>query len=283
MLEVLHPGFYVSVQDLGRKGVGSLGVPCSGAIDSYSAKLANLILHNDENDAVLEITFGGCKLLFKERTAIAITGADFSAKINGRAIGLNAAIFINEGDILSFGNRRFGCRTYLALKGGFLTPKMLGSRSYYKGITSDFLIQKGQELPYDPCLQNQSGYHASIKVDFHHFINQQLLCLKGPEFDWLSDKQKRQILTFTFTLSKDSDRMGIRLNEPIKNDLPSMLTSAVLPGTVQLTPSGKLIILMQDAQVTGGYPRVLQLMEKGIARLGQKVVGDRVEFEMQER
>ncbi|MCG8328791.1 MAG: biotin-dependent carboxyltransferase family protein [Chitinophagales bacterium] len=280
MLEVLHPGFYTSVQDLGRKRAGSLGVPCSGAMDAYSAKLANLILHNNENDAVLEITFGGCKLLFKERTTIAITGADFSAKINGRAIGQNAAIFINEGDILSFGNRRFGCRTYLALKGGFLTPKILGSRSYYKGITSDFLIQKGQELPYDPCLQNQSVSHASIKADFHHFTSRQIPCLKGPEFDWLSDKQKRQILTSTFTLSKDSDRMGIRLNEPIKNDLPSMLTSAVLPGTVQLTPSGKLIILMQDAQVTGGYPRVLQLMERSISRLAQKLSDEEVKFEL---
>lgn len=280
MLEVLHPGFYVSVQDLGRKGVGSLGVPCSGAMDAYSAKLANLILHNDENDAVLEITFGGCKLLFKERTTIAITGADFSAKINGRAIGQNAAIFINEGDILSFGNRRFGCRTYLAVEGGFLTSKVLGSRSFYKGITSDFLIRKGQELPYTPYSPSRRASHTSIKINVHHFTNQQLLCLKGPEFDWLSDKQQKQILTSTFTLSKDSNQMGIRLNEPIQNDLPTMLTSAVLPGTVQLTPSGKLIILMRNAQVTGGYPRVLQLMERSISRLAQKLSDEEVKFEL---
>ena len=278
MLEVLHPGFYASVQDLGRKGVGSLGVPCAGVMDAYSAKLANLLLQNDENDAVLEITFGGCKLLFKASTLIAVTGADFSATINGRKIKLNTAFPVKAGDRLAFGKRQMGCRTYLAVKGGFLTPQVLGSRSYYKGITRDFLIRKGDELPYALYIQGQSIPHASVKVNPHHFANKLLLCFKGPEFDCLTPQQQQQALGSSFTLSSDSNRMGIRLNEPLKNDLPSMLTSAVLPGTVQLTPSGTLIVLMRDGQVTGGYPRILQLTDAAISRLAQKTVGEEVVF-----
>jgi biotin-dependent carboxylase-like uncharacterized protein len=279
MLEVLQPGIYTTVQDMGRKGVGRFGIPTSGAMDSYSAKLANLLLQNEENDAVLEITFGGCRLRFQAPTVLVITGADFSAKINDSTIAMNTVIPVVAGDILSFGKRLFGCRTYLAIKGGFQTPEVLGSRSFYKGITFDFLIRKEQALPYIPYTPSHTGTNASVKVNLRYFTNNELLCTKGPEWDLLSDQQKQQVLTSTFTLSKDSNRMGIRLNEFVDNKLPSMLTSAVLPGTVQLTPSGTLIILMRDGQVTGGYPRVLQLMDEGISCLAQKVVGERVRFE----
>jgi biotin-dependent carboxylase-like uncharacterized protein len=278
MLEVLHPGIYACVQDMGRKGVGSLGLPSAGVMDAYSAKLANLLLQNDENDAVLEITFGGCLLRFTTPTLMAVTGADFSAKINGNTIGLNTAIPVEAGDTLSFGKKQFGCRTYLAVKGGFRTSVILGSRSFYKGITPDFRIRKEDKLPYIPYPESPVVTNASIKIDTGHFTGRQLLCYHGPEYDWLSKQQQEALRSTTFTLSNDSNRMGIRLNEPLPNQLPSMLTSAVLPGTVQLTPSGQLIILMRDGQVTGGYPRVLQLTEAVISRLAQKGSGEAVGF-----
>jgi len=280
MLEVLHPGIYASVQDLGRKGLGSLGVPVSGVMDAYSAKLANLLLQNNEKDAVLEITYGGCRLLFKESTLMALAGADFSATINNHRIALNSAIRVKAGDILSFGKRQYGCRTYLSVKGGFQSPEVLGSRSFYKGITPDFVIRKGDELPYASHPEDKAVSNASIKAKPGHFFTRKLRCLKGPEYDWLSEQQQQQVLSTTFTLSNDSNRMGIRLEETIENDLPSMLTSAVFPGTVQLTPFGTLIILMRDGQVTGGYPRVLQLTEAAVSRLAQRGSGEAVEFGM---
>lgn len=280
MLEVLHAGLYASVQDLGRTGLGSLGVPLAGVMDTYSAKLANLLLQNEEGAAMMEITFGGCKLRFQESTVVAITGADFSATINDRRVALNRVIPIKAGSVLDFGRRQFGCRTYLAVKGGFLTPEVLGSRSFYQGITSDFMIRKGDGLPYASHPNLHSAPHALVKVRPNHFAAPTLSCFEGPEFDGLSASQQQQLLGSTFTLSKDSNRMGIRLSEAIENKLPSMLTSAVLPGTVQLTPSGTLIILMRDGQVTGGYPRILQLTEAAISHLAQKGSGEEVGFKM---
>jgi allophanate hydrolase subunit 2 len=220
----------------------------------------------------------GVSCCFKAATLIAITGADFSAQINDKKIGLNTVIPVQAGDVLSFGKRQWGCRTYLAVKGGLLTPQILGSRSFYKGITTGAIIRKGQELPYVLYEQGFSIRHAAVRIDAHRFANQQLLCSKGPEFDLLSGRQQQQAISSVFTLSNDNNRMGIRLNELIENNLPSMLTSAVLPGTVQLTPSGTLMVLMRDAQVTGGYPRVLQLTEAAIASLAQKVAGEEVRF-----
>ena len=103
---------------------------------------------------------------------------------------------------------------------------------------------------------------------------------KGPEYDLLNKQAKEKLNNINFTISKENSRMGYRLEEHIDNKLGSMLTSSVLPGTIQLTPSGKLIILMRDCQVTGGYPRILQLTEKSINRLSQKSTGDSFSFKI---
>ena len=129
MLKVLKAGFYASIQDKGRIGFASKGVPVSGVMDSLSAKIANNILNNKESDAVLEITFGGCKLQFLTVTSICISGADFSVKINDKLIKLNSRIQIKQNDVLSFGSINFGARIYLAVKGGFQSEIILKSRS----------------------------------------------------------------------------------------------------------------------------------------------------------
>jgi biotin-dependent carboxylase-like uncharacterized protein len=278
MVRVLKAGFYTSIQDKGRTGFASIGVPVSGAMDSYAADLANHILNNSLEDAVLEITFGGCVLEFLTATYISISGGNFSAKINNNPILLNTRIKIHKKDVLSFGNIKFGVRCYVAVKNGFLTEKVLKSRSFYKGITSSFLIKKNDLLPIATCATDLEQSTTSIKILKAHFTSQELKCDKGPEFNLLNDLQKEQLKKHVFTISNLNNRMGYQLKEPIKNRLPQLLTSAVLPGTVQLTPSGKLIVLMRDCQVTGGYPRILQLSRKAINGLAQKSTGDTLQF-----
>jgi len=117
-------------------------------------------------------------------------------------------------------------------------------------------------------------------LDKAHFTSNTFFCSKGPEFDLLSKAQQQKLLSDEFTISNDNNRMGYRLKEPVENDLKSILTSGVLPGTVQLTPSGKLLVLMRDCQVTGGYPRVLQLTGQSINQLAQKTTSDRIKFEL---
>lgn len=281
MIEVVSPGFYTSVQDMGRFGYADKGVPCSGVMDGYSAQLANHIIGNSKNDAVLEITLGKCILKFEKQTIICISGSDLSAKLNDVPVEMNKTIQVEKNDVLSFGKTVFGVRSYLAVRGGIQTSKVLKSRSFYRNITEQFRIQKNESLPIVNLQKGKSVKYASVKFDKDHFTDNNLIAYPGPEFNLLNFDQKNQLKSLRFTISKDNSRMGYRLNELIYNELPSLLTSAVMPGTVQLTPSGKLIVLMRDCQVTGGYPRVLQLSEKAINRLAQKSTGDRFRFNIE--
>jgi len=280
MIKVLSAGFFTSVQDEGRFGYGKFGVPISGAMDKYSAKLANHILSNEDNDALLEITLGTCKLLFNEQTIISITGADFSPKINNQKVLLNSTIKIQQGDVLTFNKPTFGVRCYLAVKGGFQTEAVLKSRSFYSGITPQNRLKKKDELPYKPYDISLMKSLSSVKVQATIFKCITIEVYTGPEYNLLNALQKEQFSKTLFTISKENSRMGYRLQEHIENDLGSLLTSAVLPGTVQLTPSGKLIILMRDCQITGGYPRILQLTESSINNLAQKTTGDTLTFKI---
>ena len=279
MIKVLSASFGLTLQDLGRKGYGSHGVPTSGVMDAYSARLVNLLLQNDENAAVLEVAFGGCKLKFKSDCYICISGADFSVVINGKGVPLNKVLQVKADSILSFSKRKFGVRTYIGVQGGFQTESVLGSRSLYKGITSKGLIAKGDVLQILPIVHSFLKSYASIRFNKNHFDSSVIECSKGPEFYLLSEAQK-EMLRQPFTISSNNSRMGVQLEELVENDFSSMLTSAVLHGTVQLTPSGKLIVLMRDCQVTGGYPRILQLTENAIDRLSQKSTGGIIKLKL---
>jgi len=239
--------------------------------------IANGILNNSLEAAVLEITFA-CEFQFLCATFICVSGGDFSAKINQQAIGLNKKIAILKNDVLSFGKVNYGARSYLAISGGIQSEVQLKSKSFYKGITTDFVLKKGMILPILERIKEGAIANASIKTDSSYFKSKEIKCTRGPEFELLSLQQQKVLLENIFSISKDASRMGYRLNERIENKLPSILTSAVLPGTVQLTPSGKLIILMKDCQVTGGYPRVLQLSERAICKLAQKTTQQQIKF-----
>lgn len=278
MIKVLKPGFYTSIQDRGRIGFASMGVPVSGVMDRYSSDLANRILNNSLEAAVLEITFGGCQLEFLSETMICISGGNFSAKLNNKSIHLNTRINVCKNDVLSFGKVNLGVRCYLAVKGGFLSDKVLKSSSFYKNITPEYIIKKDAILPISTFKNDLKTTYTSIKIAKSHFESTEIICFKGPEYNLLNEFQKTQLLNQLFTISKDNNRMGYRLEETIKNSLPSILTSAVLPGTVQLTPSGKIIVLMRDCQVTGGYPRILQLTNTAINRLAQKTTNNQFQF-----
>jgi biotin-dependent carboxylase-like uncharacterized protein len=278
MIKVLKAGFYTTIQDQGRVGFASVGVPISGAMDSYSTNLANSILNNSLADAVLEITQGACQLQFLVATKICISGGDLSPKINNVLISLNSRISVLENDILTFGKVNFGVRCYLAVVGGILSDKKLGSRSMFKNITKNYLVKSGDLLPIFETHKGIKSSHTIVKSNQNHFENALIECYKGPEFEVLSSHQKKLLFETEFSISKDNNRMGYKLNETIKNEISSILTSAVLPGTVQLTPSGKLIVLMRDCQVTGGYPRVLQVSESSISKLSQKITGSKFSF-----
>lgn len=280
MIKVLHAGFYTSVQDLGRSRYGHFGVPVGGCLDRFSGGLANEILGNSPDDAVLEITLGKVRLLFDKQIYICITGANFSPILNERPIKMQSVVRVHKGEVLSFGKRRYGTRTYLAISGGIRTEKILGSRSFYKNITAKTVLKNNDILPLRATRNSIADLASVVKVKKERFTEMGLQAFYGPEFSQLPPDRQDFLKSQTFTISKDNNRMGYRLEEVMENSLRPILTSAVLPGTVQLTPSGKLIILMRDGQITGGYPRVLQLSEQAISRLAQKTTGDKVRFSL---
>lgn len=279
---VLSSGFQSSIQDLGRKGLRCFGVPISGTMDKYSAILANKLLNNEEGLPVMEMTIKGSNLFFEDETSIVVTGADMSPELNGEPIQLNLVYKVKSGDVLNFGELKFGSRAYVGVKGGFLTENKLNSYSYFEGITKNSVIKKGDRLriaTYDP------EFHASaskLKVKNTHFDSHKLEVTKGPEFNRLTKRHRLILFKREFSI----DVLNNRMSYQIKNSFPSVkkseiITSTLIPGTVQLTPSGKLIIMMRDCPTTGGYPRILQLTDLAINQLAQKNTGDTFKFELE--
>ncbi len=279
---ILSEGMHTSVQDLGRKGYRSFGVPISGTMDKYSAILANKLLNNAEGLPVLEITMVGPGILFEDHTLFVLTGADLSPKLNGEDIQMNQVYSVKTSDVLSFGKRKFGVRSYLGVKGGFLTDQVMGSYSFYAGITQRDRVQKGNRLriaSYDSQLEITS---SKIKVRSAHFTGTKLEVTKGPEFNRLTRKQRDKLFSLKFKIDALNNRMGYQLKNkfpPMKNN--EIITSVTIPGTVQLTPSGKLIIMMRDCPTTGGYARILQLTDMAINELAQKTEGDTFKFDLE--
>ncbi|MFB9056554.1 biotin-dependent carboxyltransferase family protein [Mariniflexile ostreae] len=280
MIKVLKSGFYTSIQDLGRVGFLKYGVPRSGAMDLYSAGIANALLGNEGSCAVMEITMTGPVLQFESSTSICISGANLSPKLNQQPVVMNKEVSVVKGDVLSFGVLKFGFRCYMAVLDGFKMDVVMQSQSMYKNITNQSVVAKNDMLPISKSQRFLSKKNALLKIAPAYFETSQIDVFKGPEFNRLSRKQKDLVFSKTFQISKNNNRMAYQLEGFFENSLPSIITSGVLPGTVQLTPSGALIVLMRDCQTTGGYPRILQLKESANNVLAQKFTGHDVHFNL---
>ena len=281
MLRILQAGFFSSIQDLGRFGYRDKGVPVSGAMDLYSAQFANALLGNTKDAALIEMTMLGGKFQFLERTVIAVSGAFMNPTLNGDAVLQNKLIKIQPNDVLYFGGAEKGFRTYLAVKGGFKTETILGSRSMYPSVTTQSVIKKDDHIIYEP-FQGVEEALSKVKYQDSHLESNILDVFKGVEFDMLSENQKQQLFSEQFKVSKNNNRMAYQLEPLLDNNLKPILSSPVLPGTVQLIPNGNLIVLTRDCQTTGGYPRVLQLTERSINILAQKNSGNTINFRLKE-
>ena len=278
MIKVLKEGLFTTIQDIGRFGYKNIGVPVSGAMDQTSAKLANLLLGNDESSAVLEMTLVGPTLEFMNDTYISITGADMNPSLNKQKVLQNKPLFVNKGDILYLSHSSNGMRSYLGIKGGFNSEKKLGSKSFYRGITKREKLIKNDKIKFTKVTSSPMKMNKSIN-DFKINRKNKINVFKGPEFDLLDSNSKDIIFNTDFTIGINN-RMGYNLVEPIKNSISSIISSPVIPGTVQLTPSGRLIILCRDCQTSGGYPRVLQLDRSSIDSLSQKTIGETIKLKL---
>lgn len=204
MVEILKTGFYDTIQDLGRIGFQEYGVPISGVMDAYSARLANAIIGNDTNAAVIECVASGPQLKCHTNTLICITGADMSPTLNNTPVKNNMALMVSNGDIITFGTHNYGFRIYISVFGGFLSEEQMKSRSMYAGITSNKKLTKGDRLDVSKIEQPAMMSFSSIKIDKNHFETNELEVFKGQEFDKLSSNQQKELFNTEFTISKES-------------------------------------------------------------------------------
>lgn len=275
---IIDSGFFTTIQDNGRLGYAHIGVPESGALDTYSYQLGNAILNNDSDAASFECTLIGPTIKFNKHCHIVLTGGYAKTTINNRIVEFNKPVFVKKDEVLKIGKVTKGCRVYIAVSGGIITPLILESRSYYLPITKYVQIKKGMKIPVGVSNLKRELKGAKIKVKELGDTNKDVVIpiYSGPEYKLLSISQKEFLITQVFTVSRLWNRMAIQLEEKLENSLDSIHTSPVLPGSIQLTPSGKLIVLMRDCQTTGGYPRIAKVSKEGLLRLSQLRQGNRI-------
>lgn len=278
-IKVIKTGPGTSIQDEGRLGLSELGIPVSGPMDKISFDFVNHLLKNRPNSATLEITHPGTILRFEAPTLICLAGAKAELKLNRKSIkqGVHPIHFDDELEIGAFEK---GTIIYLGIKDGFQSDKMLNSRSYFHGITPQSKVKKEDRLPYYTN-QEVPEYTAShVKWNLQWAEADEIEVYRGAEWNLLSSQAQEKLTSTYFTISIQKNRMGIMMEEILENTISEMPTASVYPGTVQLTSGGKMFILMRDAQVTGGYPRILHLPESSISILSQKNHDEKIKFKL---
>lgn len=290
-IRVLRAGAFTSVQDRGRSGRQHDGVPVSGAMDDVALRVGNALVGNPGGAAALEATLVGPSLAFDVDAYVAVTGADMDARVNGRRLAPWWATPIHAGETLTLDAARVGCRSYIAIAGGFDVPEVLGSRSTYAragfGGVQGRKLARGDVLATgvaeaDAVAGGAKRRNAPRGVDVRHLELQRatVRIIPGPHLALLNHQSWRTLFESAFTLTPESDRMGLRFaGAPlVLSGAVELLSAGVAMGTVQLPPEGSPIILMADRQTTGGYPRLGEIATVDLPVLAQLRPGDQVRF-----
>jgi antagonist of KipI len=290
MIEVIRGGMLTTVQDLGRRGYQNLGVVAGGAADPFAARVANFLVGNKENTALLEMAFAGPKLRFNEDSVIAWCGADFTATCNGEPLPKNRPVSLAAGSVLGFGGTKTGAMAWLAIAGGIDVPEVMGSRS--TDLAGKFGGFEGRKLAAGDRLasgRNESSKSLSRGATSWSLVPERLVAvcgpgvvrvMRGPEWEWFSDEAREAFFQSVFEVTKDGNRMGTRLSGP---HLPlaeprEMISTAVDHGVIQVPPSGRPIVLGVDRQTIGGYPRIGVVATVDLGKLAQFRPGETVRF-----
>ena len=284
-IRVLKAGMLTTVQDLGRTGYQSQGFSVAGVMDVRSFKIANLLLDNPENEAVLEFTLIGPTLQFTSETIIAITGGDFSPTINGEPAPMYEAVYMHRGDILKFGSARTGSRGYLAFSSYLDVPVVMGSRC--TNLKSKIGGFKGRKLKDEDYIgfrmkRRYLPYFLSrkLKPDDFSAESETLRVILGPQDEMFSKQGIDTFLSQEYVVTSDFDRMGCRLEGPFiaAKDKADMISDGIAYGSIQVPSHGKPIILLSDRQTTGGYPKIATVASVDIPKLVQRKTDHKIRF-----
>jgi KipI family sensor histidine kinase inhibitor len=296
VLVVEHPGFLSLVVDRGRRGYRKLGVPLSGAADVNSYLLANHLCGNGPSEPALEMTLWGARIRALIDTVVAITGAPCPVTLDGEPVSMNEPVLVPKGSVLEIGSPTSGCRMYLAVSGGINVPHVLGSAStYIRGSFGGYRgrqLQKGDVLETGPgpwpegrrssvAPENLSGWPDTLR----RLLDDEapsIRVIPGPESSSQGGTSHFESLCGrVFGMRSDSDRMGIRLEGHLPQgdgEAGDILSSPVVPGVIQLPSDGAPVLLLHDAQTSGGYRRIAAVVSGDLPLAGQLRPGSKVRF-----
>lgn len=279
MIEVVRPGPLAIVEDLGRPGLGDLGVGRSGAADRRSLRLANRLVGNRESAAGIEATLGGLVVRFESSALVGLAGAPCPLRVDDRVVDMYAPVAIRAGQTLRLGPPPVGLRTYLAVRGGIDVPPVLGSRSTdtLAGLGPDRLAA-GTRLPIgvdyvsDPVVDHAPQRPYADPVVLH--------VIPGPRDDWFVDGALHTLCSAAYTVTRDCDRVGMRLDGPVlvRQITDELKPEATVLGAVQVPPSGQPIVFLADHPVTGGYPVIAVVTDDDLHLAAQARPGHRLIF-----
>lgn len=289
-LKIIKAGLLDTVQDLGRYGYQHLGINPSGAMDRFSASLANALLGKDLHAPVIEMHFPAAQILFQQPSVICISGGDFTPTINNIPAPLHQPILISANAVLQFKTLKGGARCYLSFLNEMHVTKWLNSYSTnLKAGAGGFngrRFQKGDELGFDPMQLPEVNTNRFTSLPWRYknetIITNEVEFLPGKEWNWMSAKGQARLLNNLFALTATSDRMGYRLHgETLEQQQHEQLvSSAVSFGTIQLLPNGQLLVLIADHQTTGGYPRIGHVISAHLPKLAQMKPNEEIRFVM---
>ena len=293
-----------TVQDVGRWGFQSSGVPVAGPMDPVSHRLANALIGNDRHAALLEVTLLGPELEFEDERLVAVAGADFDLILDGRQVPSHAPFTVSAGSRLRFGARRLGARAYLAFSGGIAVTPALGSRSTHlvsrmgglggralvagdrlplgvpPGVRSRF-SRSGDDHPAERKSRSDPGVlspqQAIVALPEGHAT---LRVLPGPQADYFSPDALVVLQSAPYVVAPNSDRMGFRLEGPRLTHArgADIISDATPLGVLQVPASGQPILLMADRQTTGGYPKIATVIAADMTVAGQLAPADTISF-----
>ncbi|MBD0380027.1 5-oxoprolinase subunit C family protein [Paenibacillus sedimenti] len=306
--EVRKPGLFTTLQDAGRYGYRKDGVITSGPMDGFAHRTANLLVGNAANTAALEMTLQGAILYARKDMLLALCGAEMEAEIDGEKVPMWRPFLIRSGSQLSIHYAVKGCRSYLAVAGGFDVETVLGSRSTYlraglggyegRAIRTGDILEAGAAEPNLARMLRAMG-SLSILANINETLiapcfvspaihpdyqeNPVVRIIRGREAVKFSDESVQRFFQESYTVTPQSDRMGYRL-DGVKLELrdsadSEMISEAVVPGTIQVPPGGQPIVLMSDCQTTGGYPRIGQVIHADLPLVAQVRPGGQLRFQ----
>ncbi len=299
-IRIIKPGVDATVQDAGRARFLDQAVPLSGVMDRSAATLANLLVGNEPDAGLIEIVDGNFECVTQANVLLALVAGSAKVEINGQAAPINRPMYLPNNSRLHLKNNVAGRYAYLAIAGGWEVPQVLGSKSTFVtamlGGHQGRCLKKDDELEGAATLSTQAIHLCQyLKSDVANWPawsippeqlsgtdSQKLRVIMGREFDWFEDKTVADFLSKSYQFTS-VNRMGARLQGPVVTRKPThqseLLSTAVVPGTIQVTGDGSLILLLADCQTTGGYPRLAKVAEVDLPICAQCKPGQPLHFE----